>query len=118
MSKRIKSVEHRFGGHLLLHFEDGTDKMLQRGEHEKHGLGPGDFYPPVLPTADDLDADAKEKKIALDTQASKVSVQQRESADAKAKIEDAPGTPSGPETGTREEGQQGAQAQDEQPASA
>lgn len=46
-SKKIAKVSPAMHGHLHLTFEDGTQTVIQRGDHEAHNLKPGDYYPPL-----------------------------------------------------------------------
>lgn len=65
-AKKIAKVEPRANDHVLLVFEDGTQRMVQRDEHRKagvshqepspitahtsvtvHDLKPGDSWPPI-----------------------------------------------------------------------
>lgn len=77
MAKKISKVEHRFGGHVKLEFEDGSATMVTRGAAGLATLKPGDYWPPApilgqlywpplepagLPSAADLDAVAEEQK--------------------------------------------------------
>jgi hypothetical protein len=46
MRRKIAKIEQRANGHALVVFEDGSQKMFVRGDHEK--LVVGDYYP-LLP---------------------------------------------------------------------
>lgn len=89
MSKRISAINKRgFHGHVELQFEDGSQHViLQKGEHEH--LKVGDFYP------------AREVERAVDTQASKETLVERESADERAADEDESGVAREPEARPR-----------------
>ena len=60
MSKVIKHVKARGMGHIELAFEDGTQEVVTRGNHEQHALKAGDVWPKS--SAADLDAVAAENE--------------------------------------------------------
>jgi hypothetical protein len=67
MSKRIAKVEQRHFGHAVLEFEDGSRLTMNRGDHEKHALKAGDYWP--LRTVG--------RHHAVDTKAGKKTAKQR-----------------------------------------
>lgn len=46
MQKKIVAVTKAFHGHLKLDLEDGSSRMVFRGDHELHAPQVGDLWPP------------------------------------------------------------------------